>query len=332
MKRGMGTTLLAGGVILGALQFAAPWVQGAELTQQLKPIKNYKVLTAPVEQLHLDTPELPDMSGYTAEAVEAKIDRGTRGRVVVRRMLQQDALKDFIGGNDRLREWVRRQHGMPQAIFVEGGHVTPQDLARALPDSQFSETEPGVYLAGTGGVRLEDGKTAPARVRRDGQAEPRRSGSNGDNHLPRGLVRPKRPAAPKHAAADSRDVESDGARYRLLPPRAAGQLDEDFLELIRALEQEFDRHLPRVKHAGRGGRAILVHVTTGPRDRADSSIAELGELATTATKVGSTLVVDVQGDEAIRVVLERALSANARIESVIPKRETLEDIFVRKAL
>ncbi|WP_280372032.1 mannuronan 5-epimerase AlgG [Pseudomonas sp. BN411] len=143
----MGTTLLAGGVILGALQFASPWVQGEELTQQLKPIKNYKVLTAPVEQLHLDTPKLPDMTGYTAEAVEAKIDRGTRGRVVVRRMLQQDALKDFIGGNERLREWVRRQQGMPQAIFVEGGYVTPEDLAKALPDSQFSETEPGVYLA-----------------------------------------------------------------------------------------------------------------------------------------------------------------------------------------
>ena len=147
MKRGMGTTLLAGGVILGALQFASPWVQGEELTQQLKPIKNYKVLTAPVEQLHLDTPKLPDMTGYTAEAVEAKIDRSTRGHVVVRRMLQQDALKDFIGGNERLREWVRRQQGMPQAIFVEGGYVTPEDLAKALPDSQFSETEPGVYLA-----------------------------------------------------------------------------------------------------------------------------------------------------------------------------------------
>ncbi|WP_244620712.1 mannuronan 5-epimerase AlgG [Metapseudomonas lalkuanensis] len=143
----MGTTLLAGGVILGALQFASPWVQGEELTQQLKPIKNYKVLTAPVEQLHLDTPKLPDMTGYTAEAVEAKIDRSTRGHVVVRRMLQQDALKDFIGGNERLREWVRRQQGMPQAIFVEGGYVTPEDLAKALPDSQFSETEPGVYLA-----------------------------------------------------------------------------------------------------------------------------------------------------------------------------------------
>jgi GTPase len=133
-----------------------------------------------------------------------------------------------------------------------------------------------------GPIRVAHLLPAPARVRRDGQAEPRRSGSNGDNHVPRGLVRPKRLAPPKRAAADSRDVESDGARYRLLPPRAAGQLDEDFLELIRALEQEFDRHLPRVKHAGRGGRAILVHVTTGPRDRADSSIAELGELAVSA--------------------------------------------------
>jgi GTP-binding protein HflX len=133
-----------------------------------------------------------------------------------------------------------------------------------------------------GPIRVAHLLPAPARVRRDGQAEPRRSGSNGDGHVPRGLVRPKRVAPPKHAGADSRDVESDGARYRLLPPRAAGQLDEDFLELIRALEQEFDRHLPRVKHAGRGGRAILVHVTTGSRDRAESSIAELGELAVSA--------------------------------------------------
>ncbi|WP_280285948.1 mannuronan 5-epimerase AlgG [Pseudomonas sp. BN415] len=126
---------------------AAPWVQGAELTQELKPIKNYTVSTAPVEQLHLETPKLPDLSGYTLAAVEAKIDRNTRGRVVVRRMLQQDALKDFIGGDERLREWVKRQQGMPQAIFVEGGYVTPADLAKALPDSQFSETEPGVYIA-----------------------------------------------------------------------------------------------------------------------------------------------------------------------------------------
>ena len=102
MKRSMGTTLLASGVMLGALQFAAPWVQGAEPTQELKETKNYTVSTAPAEQLHLETPKLPDMSGYTAQAVEAKIDRKTRGRVVVKRMLQQDALKDFIGSEEHL--------------------------------------------------------------------------------------------------------------------------------------------------------------------------------------------------------------------------------------
>ncbi|WP_069086429.1 mannuronan 5-epimerase AlgG [Pseudomonas sp. TCU-HL1] len=143
----MGTTLLAGGVMLGALQFAAPWVQGAEQVQVLKEIKNYKVITADASQLKLEAPKVPELSGYTAQAVEAKIDRQTRGRVVVRRMLQQDALKDFTGGNERLREWVKRQQGMPQAIFIEGGYVTPADLARALPDSQFSETEPGAYIA-----------------------------------------------------------------------------------------------------------------------------------------------------------------------------------------
>ncbi len=147
MKRGMGTTLLASGIVLGALQFAAPWVQGAEQVQVLKEIKNYKVLTADPAQLHLESPKVPDLSGYTAQAVEAKIDRKTHGRVVVRRMLQQDALKDFTGGNERLREWVKRQKGMPEAIFIEGGHVTPADLAKALPDNQFSETEPGVYIA-----------------------------------------------------------------------------------------------------------------------------------------------------------------------------------------
>nr|WP_237234820.1 mannuronan 5-epimerase AlgG [Pseudomonas sp. TCU-HL1] len=133
--------------MLGALQFAAPWVQGAEQVQVLKEIKNYKVITADASQLKLEAPKVPELSGYTAQAVEAKIDRQTRGRVVVRRMLQQDALKDFTGGNERLREWVKRQQGMPQAIFIEGGYVTPADLARALPDSQFSETEPGAYIA-----------------------------------------------------------------------------------------------------------------------------------------------------------------------------------------
>jgi ABC-2 type transport system ATP-binding protein len=43
-------------------------------------------------------------------------------------------------------------------------------------------------------------------------------------------------------------------------------------------------------------------------------------------------VLDVQGDEVVKQVLERALAADIRVESLTPKRETLEDIFVRKAL
>jgi poly(beta-D-mannuronate) C5 epimerase len=154
LKRCCAAGLLCGGILLGALQLAAPWVQAAPLldsgktaTRALKETSNYTVTSAPVEQLQLDKPSLPDLDGYTAAAVEAKIQRSPGGKVVVRRMLQQDALKDFIGGNERLREWVKRQNGMPHAIFIEGGYVTPQDIAKALPDSQFGEVEPGVYLA-----------------------------------------------------------------------------------------------------------------------------------------------------------------------------------------
>jgi len=60
--------------------------------------------------------------------------------------------------------------------------------------------------------------------------------------------------------------------------------------------------------------------------------SELEALAERTQRVGKALVIEVQGDDAIRAVLERALAAGARIEAVTPKRETLEDIFVRQAL
>ena len=55
-------------------------------------------------------------------------------------------------------------------------------------------------------------------------------------------------------------------------------------------------------------------------------------LAESALRLSQSLVLDVQSDEGVRKVLERALGAGARVESLIPKRESLEDIFVRKAL
>ena len=141
----LGLRLLCGGVLLSLLPLAE--ANAPEPTQELKETNNYTVTSAPIAQLHLDPPTLPDLSGYTREAVDARIVRKPGGRVSVKRMMQQDALKDFIGGNERLREWVSRQRGLPQAIFVEGGYMTPRDLAKKLPASQFEETAPGVFIA-----------------------------------------------------------------------------------------------------------------------------------------------------------------------------------------
>lgn len=119
----------------------------APATKELRQAKSYTVTSAPIKPLYLPKPTLPDLHGYTAEAVNAKLERKVEGQVKVRRMLQQDALKEFLGGNNRMAEWVSRQRGMPQAIFIEGGYVNLHDLARQLPKQYFSETAPGVYLA-----------------------------------------------------------------------------------------------------------------------------------------------------------------------------------------
>jgi ABC-2 type transport system ATP-binding protein len=60
--------------------------------------------------------------------------------------------------------------------------------------------------------------------------------------------------------------------------------------------------------------------------------ASLEPLAAAARITGDRLVMEVEGDVALRDVIQRALADGARLESVTPKRETLESIFVRKAL
>ena len=79
---------------------------------------------------------------------------------------------------------------------------------------------------------------------------------------------------------------------------------------------------------GAGARRTEITLVDVP----DEAVAELSALAESTQRHGPSLVLDVQGDEAVRKLLERALAGGLRIESLIPKRETLEDIFVRKAL
>jgi ABC-2 type transport system ATP-binding protein len=48
--------------------------------------------------------------------------------------------------------------------------------------------------------------------------------------------------------------------------------------------------------------------------------------------VGDELVLEVEGDETLHAVIERAMATGARIASAVPKKDTLEDLFVRQAL
>jgi ABC-2 type transport system ATP-binding protein len=78
----------------------------------------------------------------------------------------------------------------------------------------------------------------------------------------------------------------------------------------------------------KGERRSEITLSDVPAELAD----ELGKLASSQASVGSRVSLDVHGEDAVRTILKRALEANVRIESVVPKRETLEDVFVRKAL
>ncbi len=49
-------------------------------------------------------------------------------------------------------------------------------------------------------------------------------------------------------------------------------------------------------------------------------------------EMGGALVIEVEGEDAVRAVIDCALAEGARLEAITPKRETLEDLFVREAL
>ena len=73
--------------------------------------------------------------------------------------------------------------------------------------------------------------------------------------------------------------EIKGENWQILPPLPPWAPDVDCRALIRSLESEFARKIRSQKIKRRWGRALLVSVTSAPREVAQDSMAELRELA-----------------------------------------------------
>ncbi|MGY2289423.1 mannuronan 5-epimerase AlgG [Pseudomonas sp. SDO528_S397] len=139
--------LMAALVLASATAFADTPAKAPTLAKELQQAKTYTISSPDTAPLDMPKPALPDVSGYTAAAVAKKIVRTRTGKVSVRRIMQEDALKDFIGGDNKMAEWVVRQHGIPQAIFIDDGYLNLKDLLNKVPKQYLSETAPGVFLA-----------------------------------------------------------------------------------------------------------------------------------------------------------------------------------------
>jgi ABC-2 type transport system ATP-binding protein len=61
-------------------------------------------------------------------------------------------------------------------------------------------------------------------------------------------------------------------------------------------------------------------------------VQALRQMSQVTRTVGDTVVVEVEGDGPLRDVVARVVADGALLDSVSPKRETLEDLFVRQAL
>jgi len=100
------------------------------------------------EELYLPEPEIPDVSGYSRDAIEAKLAgrQDSAPNVTVERMGGVSALGDFVD-EGRAREWVIRQFSHPQAIMVNSGKVTLEDVYRQVNDRRYMEqVGDGTYI------------------------------------------------------------------------------------------------------------------------------------------------------------------------------------------
>lgn len=283
-------------------------------------------------------------------------------------------LIDRAGRIERVTVGDARRVEVPREPSAPSGRMrfcTLRFVATRLEDLELSEEELAPLAlhrldalavidigdeSGPGAVRVAHLLPAPEPSEHESR---RRAPAVDPSPLPRGAVRPRR-GSHRRDLSEMQDVTSGGDRFRIFRPRPASMLADDFLELIRALEREFDRHFERTKASGKAGRAILVHVTTGSRAVAEASMNELVELAASSdlqivarvvqrrqsfdprTLVGSgklqDLIIHALRLSADFIVVDQDLTpaqgraiASATDLKVLDRSQLILDIFARRA-
>ncbi|TYC55578.1 right-handed parallel beta-helix repeat-containing protein [Marinobacter sp. BW6] len=143
-------------VITAAVSAALPLAADARAAEELKPsepapmfeVEDYGIELTSGEAIDRPEPELPDVSQYNREAVEKRLSERANERpdVSVERIADVSALGDFVD-EGRAREWVIRQYSHPQAILVNSGKATLDDVYRQVNDARYMErNEDGSYI------------------------------------------------------------------------------------------------------------------------------------------------------------------------------------------
>ena len=78
-------------------------------------------------------------------------------------------------------------------------------------------------------------------------------------------------------------------------------------------------------------RSTAVRLRTGGDDTAEAAAAALEPRCTSVTRRGGDLELELDADADVDAVLAAAREAGARVVSVTPRHETLEDLFIRRA-
>ncbi len=139
-----------------AVVAATPVVVDARITSSFQPsetapkfeVEEYGFEMASGEEISWPEPELPDVSQYNRDAVEERLAKrpDERPNVTVERIAGVSALGDFVD-EGRAREWVIRQYSHPQAILVNSGKATLDDVFRQVNDKRYMEkNSDGSYI------------------------------------------------------------------------------------------------------------------------------------------------------------------------------------------